>query len=197
MTATQKKKKERPVWNAIQLKVKLRHLRPPIWRRVVVPDNITLGDLHQVIQVTMGWYNCHMHCFRIGDIEYTSRDASEMGELDMDNEERVPLAAVLTHEKQKFIYEYDFGDSWEHEVVVEKFLPLDPATKYPVCLGGARACPPEDCGGFPGYENILDVLKDENRDEEKEELLEWIGEDYDPELFDLSRVNWQLGALGS
>lgn len=191
-----KTKSKRSAEKAIQFKVQLRYLTPPIWRRVVLPDNATLGDLHEAIQTAMGWYNCHMHAFRIGDTYYTSQAASKMEDMDMENEERIPLAAVVTRARQKFRYEYDFGDSWEHEVVAEKFLPLDFAPKYPICLGGARACPPEDCGSFPGYENILEALKAKKPTEEQEELLEWVGEDYDPEHFDLDLVNRRLGVLG-
>ena len=196
MTTTRKKKTVRPAEKAIQFKVQLRYLRPPIWRRVVLPDNATLGDLHEAIQIAMGWYNCHLHCFRIGGMHYTGREAAEMDDMDMENEERVPLADVVTCAKQKFSYEYDFGDSWEHEIVVEKLLSLDPATNYPVCLGGARACPPEDCGSFPGYEDILEALDAKNPTDDQQELLEWVGEDYDPERFDLDLVNRRLGTLG-
>ncbi|MDX9976310.1 MAG: plasmid pRiA4b ORF-3 family protein [FCB group bacterium] len=192
MATTRKKKPTRPAEKAIQFKVQLCYIRPPIWRRVVLPDNATLGDLHAVIQTAMGWYNCHMHSFRIGGVYYTSRSASQMEDMDMENEERVPLAEVVTRAKQKFIYEYDFGDSWEHEIVAEKFLPLDPAAKYPVCLGGARACPPEDCGSFPGYMDILKALNAKTPTAEQKELLEWVGEDYDPEGFDLDGVNRRL-----
>jgi len=196
MTATRRGKPARPAEQAIQFKVQLRYIQPPIWRRVVLPDNATLGDLHAVIQAAMGWHNCHMHSFRIGGVYYTSRSASQMEDMDMENEERVPLADVVTRAKQKFIYEYDFGDSWEHEIVAEKFLPFDPAAKYPVCLGGARACPPEDCGSFPGYMNILEALKAKKPTEEQEELLEWVGEGYDPERFDLDAVNRRLSQPG-
>jgi hypothetical protein len=195
MTTPRKKEAVRPAEKAIQFKVQLCYLRPPIWRRVVLPDNATLGDLHQVVQLAMGWDNCHMHSFRIGGVYYTSRDASAMEAMDMENEERVPLAEIVMRPRQKFIYEYDFGDSWEHEIVAEKFLPLDPATTYPVCLGGARACPPEDCGSFPGYEDILAAVKASKPTEEQEDLLEWAGKDYDPEHFDIDLVNHRLGAV--
>ena len=181
-----------PAKKAIQFKVSLQYIRPPIWRRVVLPDNFTLGQLHGVIQVTMGWYNCHMHAFRCGDVHYTSQHASEMGEMDMENEETVFLGQVVTRAKQKFIYEYDFGDSWEHEVTVEKFLPIDPQAKYPVCLAGAPACPPEDCGSFPGYFDILEALKAPKKTEEQKELLEWLEDGYDPERFDLDAANRRL-----
>ena len=181
-----------PAKKAIQFKVSLQYIRPPIWRRVVLPDNFTLGQLHDVIQVTMGWQNCHLHAFRLGDVHYTSQQESEMGEMDMENEETAFLSRVVTRPKQKFIYEYDFGDSWLHEIVVEKILPLDPQAKCPVCLGGERACPPEDCGSFPGYCDILEALKAPKKTKEQQELLEWLEEGYDPECFDLDAVNKRL-----
>jgi len=178
--------------NAIQFKVTLKYIKPPIWRRVVLPDNCTLGDLHDAIQVAMGWYNCHLHAFRFGDVHYSSRESSEMEDMGMENEETVLLSQVVTRPKQKFIYEYDFGDSWEHEIVVEKILPIDPQAKYPICVAGARACPPEDCGSVPGYFSILEALRATKKTEEQKELLEWLEDGYDPERFDLDAVNRRL-----
>ena len=175
-----------PAKKVIQFKVILKYIRPPIWRRIVLPDNITLGQLHDVIQVAMGWQNCHMHAFHFGDVRYTSQQASEMG---MENEEFVFLGRVIRRPKQKFVYEYDFGDSWLHEIVVEKVLSIDPQAKYPVCLAGARACPPEDCGSFSGYCGILDALKASKKNDDQKELLDWLGDGYDPERFDLEAVN--------
>lgn len=181
-----------PAETTIQFKVTLRHIQPPIWRRVVLPDNFTLGQLHDVIQVAMGWLNCHMHSFRIGGVHYTDSRAAELEDMDMENEETVFLSRVVTRPRQKFIYEYDFGDSWEHEVVAEKILPIDPQAKYPVCLGGERACPPEDCGSFPGYFDILEALKAPKKTQEQKELLEWVGDGYDPESLHLGAVNKRL-----
>ena len=176
---------------AIQFKVTLRYIRPPIWRRVLLPDNFTLGRLHDVIQVAMDWQDCHMHAFRVGDVNYTDTQASD-GEMDMENEDGALLRNVAGEVKTKFIYEYDFGDGWEHDVVVEKILPYDSGVKYPVCLGGARACPPEDCGSFPGYMGILEALKAPKKSDEQKELLEWLGDGYDPERFDVAEVNGRL-----
>jgi hypothetical protein len=183
-----------PAEKAIQFKVTLKYIRPPIWRRVVLPDNFTLGRLHEVIQVAMGWSDSHLHLFRIGGVCYTSQWESEMGDMDMENEDAVFLSRVVTRAKQKFVYEYDFGDSWEHEVVAEKLLPIDPEAKYPVCLAGARACPPEDCGGVPGYMDILEALKAPKKTAEQRERLEWVGGRYDPERFALEAVNKRLTA---
>jgi len=192
MKATRNAKSARPGEKAIQFKVQLCYIRPPIWRRVVLPDNATLGDLHAVIQAAMGWYDCHMHSFDIKGVYYTSGAASQMDDMDMENEERVPLATVISRAKQKFIYEYDFGASWGHEIVSEKFLSLDSDATYPLCLGGARACPPKDCGSFPGYMDILKALSAKKPTAEQKELLEWVGEGYDPERFDLDAVNRRL-----
>lgn len=182
---------------AIQFKVALRYIRPPIWRRVVLPSNFTLGHLHDVIQIAMGWEDYHLHSFQFGNVHYTSQQASEMGEMDMENEEIVFLGRVVTRAKQKFIYEYDFGDSWLHEIVVEKIIPFDPQERYPICLAGARACPPEDCGSFPGYCDILKALKAPKKTDEQKKIMEWLGDGYDPERFDLEAVNRRLNGSGS
>lgn len=179
--------------NAIQFKVALKYIRPPIWRRVLAPDNFTLGQLHDIIQVTMGWHDSHMHSFKIGGVYYTSKQMSEMEDMDMERDDRAILRDVVGQPKQKFMYEYDPGDSWEHDIVVEKVLSFDPQAKYPVCLDGARACPPEDCGSFPGYCDILEALKAPKKTAEQKELLEWLEDGYDPERFDLAAVNRRLG----
>jgi hypothetical protein len=185
--------------NAIQFKVTLRCIRPPIWRRLVLPDNCTLANLHDVIQVAMGWHDSHMHTFKIAGVYYTSKQMCEMEDMgmDMERDDRALLRDVAGRTKQKFMYEYDPGDSWEHDVVVEKMLPFDPQAKYPVCLDGARACPPEDCGSFPGYMDILEALKAPKKTAEQKELLEWVGDDYNPERFDLEAVNRRLAGKQS
>lgn len=180
--------------NAIQFKVTLRYIRPPIWRRVLLPDNCTLAHLHDVIQVAMGWHDSHMHTFRISGAYYTSKQMCEMEDMGMrtERDDRALLRDVAGRPKQKFMYEYDPGDSWEHDIVVEKVLPIDTQAKYPACLDGARACPPEDCGSFPGYSDILEAMKASKKTAEQKELLEWVGEDYDPEQFDLEAMNKRL-----
>jgi len=165
---------------------------------VVLLDNMTLAHLHAVIQVTMGWYNYHMYAFRIGGNEYTRPAALEGGEIDelgMQSDESVFLSRVITREKQKFLYEYDFGDGWVHEIIVEKILPIEPRGKYPVCLAGARACPPEDCGGVPGYANIIAALKAKKKTGEQEVILEWLEDDYNPQRFELGEINSLLAEM--
>ncbi|MEI8352069.1 MAG: plasmid pRiA4b ORF-3 family protein [bacterium] len=182
--------------NAIQFKVTLRDIKPPIWRRVVLPDNCSLGQLHDVIQVAMGWHNCHMHTFRIDGVFYSSKQMAEMDDMGMgmERDDLTLLRNIAGRPKLKFIYEYDLGDSWVHEIVVEKILPIDPLVKHPICLAGARACPPEDCGSIPGYCDILAALKASKKTAEQKELIEWLEGDFDPEHFDITEVNKQLAA---
>jgi len=172
---------------AYQLKVTLRGTRPPVWRRLEVRGDITLGRLHQILQVAMGWSDSHMHQFVARGKCYGMADP-EFG-LEGEDEDEVRLDQVLQKPKDRMIYEYDFGDGWEHDVVVEKLLPLvSGPRRYPVVTGGRRACPPEDCGGVPGYYDLLEVLEDPNHPE-YEDLLEWCGREYDPEKFDIQGVN--------
>lgn len=143
-----------------QLKITLRYIQPPVWRRVEVPKDITLAKLHRILQVAMGWYDSHLHQFIVGKTYYGEPSLDELSELDLKDERKVRLGQVLSKPKQRMVYEYDFGDGWEHDIVLEKVLPPDSNTRYPVCLEGAQACPPEDCGGVGGYENFLDAIRD-------------------------------------
>jgi hypothetical protein len=171
-----------PPGNALQLKITLRYLKPPIWRRVVVPDNYTLSDLHYVIQRTMGWMGGHMHAFRV---------ARQGFGPNIDLPGSAPLQRVLDRKARKILYEYDFGDGWLHEILLEKLLPFDAKAVYPQCLAGARACPPEDCGGVGGYCDLLDALA--NPTAANASLREWAGNKFDPEAFDAAAVNQSLG----
>lgn len=172
-----------------QIKVNLRYSKPPIWRRLLVSGNATLFDLHKIIQIAMGWTNSHLHQFIIGD-EYYSIPSPEDWEPVID-ERKYRLAKIAPAEASKFIYEYDFGDSWEHEIVVEKILALDPQAKVPSCLKGKRACPPEDVGGVWGFGEFLAAMKDPKH-EEHESYLEWWGGQFDPEALDLDEINQGL-----
>ena len=172
-----------------QLKITLKDLAPPLWRRVQVSNRMTLGDLHSVIQLAMGWSNSHMHQFKVGKTYYGSSYPDDFdGTTETKNEEQITVGEVLAKPKAKLTYEYDFGDSWEHEVVLEKTLPPEQGVKYPTCLDGKRACPPEDCGGVWGYANMLGVM-DNPEHPEHDEMLEWLGEEFDPEAFSVEAVN--------
>ena len=174
-----------------QLKITLKDIRPPIWRRVQVSD-CSLALLHEIIQVVMGWDDEHLYSFEVGETEYS--DPRGSGELDMEDASRARLSRLIATEKFKFTYTYDFGDNWEHEVLVEKVVPPEAGQRYPVCLGGKRACPPEDVGGPWGYEEFAEAIRDPEH-ERYEELLEWVGGEFDPEAFDPDAVNKALRRL--
>ena len=172
-----------------QLKITLRDSKPPIWRRVLVEDSINLYKLHEIIQVAMGWTDSHLHQFIIDEEYYTMPDPYAMRPLK--DARRFRLKQVAPVENFKFVYEYDFGDSWEHQILVEKISQLDPGTSYPVCIKGKRACPPEDVGGVWGYEDFLEAMGDSDHPRHQV-LLEWWGESFDPEAFDLEEINLAL-----
>ena len=176
-----------------QIKITLSHLRPPIWRRILVQD-CSLDKLHEHIQTAMGWTNSHLHDFRIGEKRYADPGLmeEEFEELGYGGSTAIELSEVLPKSagRFRFIYQYDFGDSWEHEVLFEKRLPAVAGQKYPVCLAGARACPPEDVGGIPGFCDFLDAIEDPDH-EQHDELLEWAGP-FDPEAFDPVRATKRM-----
>ncbi len=182
-----------------QLKVVLRASKPAIWRRLQVPANANLGWLHAVLQVAMGWTNSHLHHFLVGGTRYSDPqfdDDMVIGaEPDLD-EAKVRLAQIVPNTpKFHFVYEYDFGDSWWHEITVEKTLPIDVvASTTALCLDGARACPPEDCGGVWGYDNLLKVLKNRKHPEHRS-MKEWIGGAWDADAFNPAEVNFWLRKL--
>ena len=175
-----------------QLKVTLRGSKPPIWRRLQVESNNTLAELHRILQRAMGWYNAHLHQF-IDGRTYYGEPHPDYG-LDMEDESKVRLNQIMSEPKDKFFYEYDFGDSWEHELLLEKVLTADPATSYPVCLKGKGACPPEDCGGVWGYYDLLETIQNPDHPEHQD-MLEWLGGDFDPDEFSVEEVNERLASL--
>lgn len=171
-----------------QFKITLLDITPMIWRRIQVPD-CTLTDLHEYIQAAFGWENYHLHQFEIDDVRY-SQPAPDGDDFDTEFEDEtdVLLSKLLPKSSRKanWIYEYDFGDGWRHEILFEGFPPIDPKAKAPLCLEGERACPPEDCGGPPGYGDYLDAIAD-RENEQHEEMLEWRGP-FDPEAFDAKKA---------
>ena len=168
-----------------ELKVTLRDIRPPIWRRIRVRSDITLFKLHTILQFVMGWMDGHMHQF-VAKAKSYGRVDREFPECE--NEKKALLSQVLRRPKDSLLYEYDFGDGWEHTVVLEQVLDVEPGGKYPCVLDGKRACPPEDCGGTGGYEHLLEVLADP-RHPEHADMVEWVGGSFDPEAFDPDEIN--------
>ena len=175
-----------------QIKVTLNHSKPSIWRRILVPSDITLEDLHYILQVAMGWTNSHLHQFIVGRTSYGEPHPDY--DLEMRDERRVRLNQVIAGEGFKFAYEYDFGDSWVHTLLVETILPLEAGRQYPVCVKGRRACPPEDVGGMWGYGEFLEAIRDADHPRH-EEYLVWAGGELDPDEFDLEETNEILSGL--
>jgi len=175
-----------------QLKVTLDGIRPLIWRRIQVRGDISLFKLHKILQVVMGWYNCHLHQYVIMGESYSviSIEADMLGD-DFKDEKRFKLNRVIPGEKFRFTYEYDFGDSWGHTILVEKiFRPLE-ELKAPVCLKGKRSAPPEDGGGKGGYYHLLKVIGNPSHPEHAD-MMTWVGDEYNPEYFDADIVNERL-----
>jgi len=179
-----------------QIKVTLLGTKPPIWRRLLIPGDMTLERLHDVLQLAFEWEDCHLHEFSIGRQRFGTPDPMDdvMGGAPTASERTARLASVLGKVGAKAVYSYDFGDGWEHGIVVEKRLEPEPGRAYPVCLAGARHGPPEDCGGIPGFYNLLEALGNPAH-EEHEELLEWVGGDFDPDAFSVDEVNLRLTPL--
>lgn len=182
----------------LQLKIVLDHLKPTIWRRVVVNEDITFLQLHAVIQRAMGWRDCHMHEFQLAtpptSIGTPSADDFFGNDRPMLPEQKTHLADVLTR-KKKFRYWYDFGDDWWHTVTIEKRLPPDPAAPAAQLLAGELACPPEDCGGPYAYPGLMAIVRDPQHPDHTE-MSDWLGE-FDPNAFDLAEhAKWVSRCIG-
>ena len=167
-----------------RFKVILDDILPQIWRLIEVESNITFYQFHLIIQEAMGWTNSHLHefndgNFRIGD---TSEEACEFGDPPQWEEKDKKISDYFSKDKTKLSYTYDFGDNWEHAIILEAIDKKQKGIKYPHCIDGMRACPPEDCGSTPGYYRLLEILADPEHNE-YEEMKQWAG-DYDPESFD-------------
>lgn len=187
----------RLVTTVYQLKIVLQGVRPQIWRRVQVPADIPLDELHLVLQAAMGWTNSHLHSFAFGEREYTlPYEDGDLEELRMEDEREGVLSELIAEPKQTFHYAYDFGDNWQHLVTLEKIPPADPEGKYPLCLDGKRACPPEDCGGIWGYTDLLKVLRNPAHPDYKD-MRAWAGRTFDPEVFDVTRFPKDLRKIRS
>jgi hypothetical protein len=180
-----------PSPNVFALRIALLDHQPEIWRRLLVPGSVRLNALHLIFQEAMGWTNSHLHQFRIGDTLYgTHFDEWPDEEL---HEVEFKLADVAQY-NDRFSYDYDFGDSWEHEVLVERADTTHSSLKFAVCLDGANACPPEDCGGTGGYADLLEALADPAHPEH-EQYRQWTRKDFNPTAFDLTATNAALQSL--
>ena len=153
-------------------------------------EDITLGQLHSILQIVMNWEDYHLHKFEARGLSYSEPDK----ELGFRNEKNVRLNQVAPDAGTKIVYQYDFGDSWDHIILVEKILPPEPGVDYPTCLKGKGACPPEDVGGIWGYYGFLEAIQDPENSEH-DDMLEWVGGEFDPDEFDLDEVNRTLKKL--
>jgi hypothetical protein len=178
-----------------QIKVTLIGTHPPVWRRIVVPGNTTLLKLHDILQIVMGWEDYHLHLFTLDGENYGDPEDDEYGLLGTMPEQNYRLSELIHGEGQRFVYKYDFGDGWIHGLRVENVGPAREGVRYPVCMAGRRACPPEDVGGIGGYARFLEAIRDPD-DPEHDEYLQWVGGEFDPEEFDLEPVNEQLRRMG-
>jgi hypothetical protein len=179
-----------------QFKLVLVGVEPPIWRRIQVLETYSFWDLHVALQDAMGWLDYHLHVFRVagsaaGAVEQIGipNDDPFKGEPPTLPGWEIPITRYFTRPGTTVPYDYDFGDGWEHEVTLEAILPRQAGQEYPLCIDGARACPPEDCGGVNGYENVLTVIQDPTH-EEHESMLQWLGGRFDPDRFDAKRVKF-------
>lgn len=177
----------------LQSHIELRGIKPKVWRRVLVPNTITLTKLHLVIQAVFGWGHSHLHEFIASDGErYGSSDPLDAMD-GVTSGAKVRLTTVLRTATLNYIY--DFGDYWEHRIKVEKTLAMVPGLTLPFCVDGAGATPPEDCGGVPGYADFVQAMADPN-DPEHDHLAEWIGADsWDPAAFDSMEINERLADI--
>jgi hypothetical protein len=176
-----------------QFKINLNGIRPPVWRRIQVPEAYSFWDLHVAIQDAMGWLDYHLHCF-----EMVNPITGFSEEIGIPNENwrmeclagwNEPIKNWFSPENTLAQYTYDFGDDWQHTVRLEKIEKKDDGVRYPRCMAGKRACPPEDCGGIWGYQHFLEVIMDPTH-EEHEGMLEWVGGDFDPEYFDINEIHF-------
>jgi hypothetical protein len=185
---------ERSAGSIYQVKITLNGIKPPIWRRVQIKDG-SLAELHEIIQTCMSWEDYHLHVFAIGGEQFGLpeqwNEPGGWGEPEVGDSRKIKLSQLVAQGIKKFRYVYDMGDSWEHTLQIEKTLPAETGVKYPRCTDGKRACPPEDCGGPWGYDDFLEAIQNPEH-ERHEELLEWIGGDFDPEAFDPDSVNAEL-----
>ncbi len=171
-----------------ELKIELNGVKPSIWRTFVSDSNVLLPDLHKMIQIIMGWTNSHLHQFIKDGVIFSG--LGEESFIRSVNYNKIKLCEVLKTEGDSIIYEYDFGDGWEHKLQLVK-IRNDIESKDPECISGERSCPPEDCGGVPGYEEILKALKNPKKKKYKG-IIEWVGCDYDPDYLDIPEINERL-----
>lgn len=179
-----------------QFKVTLKEIEPAIWRRILVPTTYSFWEFHVAVQDSMGWLDYHLHEFKVVNPDTGAIDAIGIPDDEVPKEKQdcmagweMPIAYYFRHPGDQAEYEYDFGDGWEHQIVLEGILLREQKTKYPKCIGGDRSCPPEDCGGVPGYEKLVRISRDPAH-KEYQSMKQWLGSVYDPDAFDFKKVRF-------
>ncbi len=181
--------------DVLQLKITLKDSTPPIWRRVLVRKETNFMQLHEIIQIVMGWTDSHLHAFHLDDYDIGEPDEDfPMEDDETIKSNTVKLSDVISEKGDTIEYEYDFGDGWEHDVLIEKVLKKESNMHYPVCTKGEMACPPEDCGGIFGFYELLSTIENTEHPEH-EEMKEWLGVAFNPDSFDIDTVNERLKEL--
>lgn len=182
--------------NNLQLNVELDSIEPKIWRRIIVSGNTSLYDLHHIIQLSFGWGNYHLYQFELGKKFYGNVElwGDEAEECQIQDDRKFKIKDVLNASQKTLKYLYDMGDSWMHIIKLENFDKENTLVKAPYCVAGEGNCPPEDCGGVPGYYHMLEVLK-KPKSKEYKELIEWLGGKYDPDHIDIAEINEMLSDL--
>lgn len=180
----------------VQIRIALRDIEPPVWRRVQVPVDFSLRHLHDVIQAVMDWLGYHLHQFEIGEKLYGQPEIAGDDHFGpkLYSDRNTRLAQLIERGVERFTYTYDFGDDWQHDIEFERTLEAEAGIEYPILVAGERQCPPEDCGGPPGFLNIVDALSDPEHPDH-EEILDWYGERFDPEDMNLVAVEAMLSRI--
>ena len=182
----------------LRLKVVLADTEPPIWRRIEVPADLTLKELHAVIQAAMGWENAHLYQFQVGRETIAGPGMGGGGFLEPRpaSAGQVRLDDLAGHGIKRFTYLYDMGDSWEHQIKIEKMLPSDLLAAYPRLIDGALRCPPEDCGGIPGFYAFLDAINDPKHPDHADRI-DWYGGRFDPSSLDIEPIQKHLARIAT
>jgi hypothetical protein len=186
-------KVKKPAERVFTLRLTVVCCQPPIWRQLQVRESMWLSRLHDSIQVAFDWFDYQTHAFNLDDLRFGNPLKRE--ELTIEDDRDVTLADLNLEQRERFTYGYHFGEGWQVDLKVEKIGPVEKKAVYPLCIGGERAGPPEDCGGIDAFHDMLACIKEPNT-ELGREWLEWLGPDYDPEACDLKKINEGLRKLG-
>ncbi|MEO5893540.1 MAG: plasmid pRiA4b ORF-3 family protein [Ferruginibacter sp.] len=180
----------------IQLTISLKYSKPLIWRSILINRDTSFFELHHIIQIVMGWRNYHLFEFNLDGYRVGMIEENEYGyrSSELLDATKILLPDILALEKDNFHYNYDFGDCWLHDITLDQLVEKEDNRGYPHCIGGQMNCPPEDCGGMPGFNDMQKILQDKKHAEYKE-MRNWVGKNYDPKSFDPSKVNKQLSQL--